>query len=1048
MKIKNLMVAVMGCLLLTSCGNLSSSDNTTTYSVSFFDDETLLNKIDVKEGDKVTRPTDPIKDSFTFDNWYMDKELSTLYDFSLPVKNDLSIYASFLPVDYFAKFNKSYLPDYSMLEFDETIYSDMKDVSFSFSPKLITFNNNINTSMIYPFGAFSNLKVNSIKVEDNVLKVQTEGQIGSGKGYFAFAKEVSDAELYITTTIDVIERKAFIDNSTFRLVEENKKLDFTIAMTNIVLNNADNLSKEDYMAKVNSQEINCFSVTPSERYSLQMIDISDDFSSFRLRLSLPDVISKDIATELLETTIIHITGESLSNGTDYDFHIDLMNYSTKSDVRLYRYTHDEFRGKFTIKLLSCLVTNTFSDNLDKVIADPINKNLIISISGVEVVVNSLSVTDITTLTGYFSIAASEINVEQVTISLGEIKVSDELSFHVAKNWYDDTDISTIIETTSYQFDDSFVEGGGTGSVNQTASQCYRNVKTVVEQSTFEDSGTEEENDADKVINAATNIGMIGYGLYSGDFSTARGGASKLLGIEAIADPTTKVLNMLNSIYDKLLEIERKIDSIIDQLDVIQGELEDLGQQSLLSNYLAAHSAWKDFVTDYYTPLQNNVVSYSNDYFRYYYNLVIDSYNLNAGDEPVVTLCYDKNNELAFPSRNSAISIDGKMIDRSKTKTIVIPQLNYSLIGIFEHDGHVYPGIEENLIADLFSYGIYEENIVKDVIRTIRYNAMKNHFADGADLDAFTSTFTNFCTAFTSTEFGASTNTSITPLDSYRIMLETVYNFGFEIEPEFNLVISKIESTYYCSRSILRFVQYINAGEIISTRYDDLNESVKKEFTDTRFYHDNIDPKTVYCYSTGCYLTYSLEALGIAIEVTGDYDSGYDEDAYLNRGENYDVYNHNEPSALTSIDEASVRLMALKVKLYNNLKGSSFNFGEYLAQIGIIPKDKLSQTLGVILEIGELEDDDDDIEDMSFPSNWLIDCDRSYTYAFTGKSYSFVDGNTVNGLCAITYNAVSTPLGSYVGIGDVTNVGIYDSTSGYNYGVWAYFVNFIAVSPNP
>lgn len=141
-------------------------------------------------------------------------------------------------------------------------------------------------------------------------------------------------------------------------------------------------------------------------------------------------------------------------------------------------------------------------------------------------------------------------------------------------------------------------------------------------------------------------------------------------------------------------------------------------------------------------------------------------------------------------------------------------------------------------------------------------------------------------------------------------------------------------------------------------------------------------------------------------------------------------------------------LALKVKLYNNLKGSSFNFGEYLAQIGIIPKDKLSQTLGVILEIGGLEDDDDDIEDMSFPSNWQIDCDRSYTYAFTGKSYSFVDGNTVNGLCAITYNAVSTPLGSYVGIGDVTNVGIYDSTSGYNYGVWAYFVNFIAVSPNP
>ena len=56
---------------------------------------------------------------------------------------------------------------------------------------------------------------------------------------------------------------------------------------------------------------------------------------------------------------------------------------------------------------------------------------------------------------------------------------------------------------------------------------------------------------------------------------------------------------------------------------------------------------------------------------------------------------------------------------------------------------------------------------------------------------------------------------------------------------------------------------INSGEFISTRYDNLDKLVEQEFTDTRFYHSNINAKTIYCYSSAGYVRYSCDAYGIA-----------------------------------------------------------------------------------------------------------------------------------------------------------------------------------------
>lgn len=52
----------------------------------------------IAEGEKVTEPEDPMREGFNFEDWYLDAELTLLYDFESPVTEDITLYAEWTEI--------------------------------------------------------------------------------------------------------------------------------------------------------------------------------------------------------------------------------------------------------------------------------------------------------------------------------------------------------------------------------------------------------------------------------------------------------------------------------------------------------------------------------------------------------------------------------------------------------------------------------------------------------------------------------------------------------------------------------------------------------------------------------------------------------------------------------------------------------------------------------------------------------------------------------------------------------------------------------------
>lgn len=83
-------------LSLTSCDD--SQSTLQTYSISFYDDDTLISEISTSGYEIITLPEAPIKDNYTFKGWYLDKntwneKLSEDYFINKALTHDINSYA-------------------------------------------------------------------------------------------------------------------------------------------------------------------------------------------------------------------------------------------------------------------------------------------------------------------------------------------------------------------------------------------------------------------------------------------------------------------------------------------------------------------------------------------------------------------------------------------------------------------------------------------------------------------------------------------------------------------------------------------------------------------------------------------------------------------------------------------------------------------------------------------------------------------------------------------------------------------------------------------
>lgn len=99
---------------------------TNSYTVTFnYNDGSDPVEVSVYYNKKVAEPEDPTRDGWTFDGWYIDGEVTpTVYDFSTPVTEDISLSASWTPILYTVEFNSmggSEVATYTNLRYGQTI---------------------------------------------------------------------------------------------------------------------------------------------------------------------------------------------------------------------------------------------------------------------------------------------------------------------------------------------------------------------------------------------------------------------------------------------------------------------------------------------------------------------------------------------------------------------------------------------------------------------------------------------------------------------------------------------------------------------------------------------------------------------------------------------------------------------------------------------------------------------------------------------------------------------------------------------------------------
>lgn len=1057
---KLLFTSMMSVCLLSGCSSSSIKEHT----VNFYNGSELYLTQTVKNGECASEPESPTQLEKNFVCWCSDQALHVNYNFSTPVVADLSLYALFENAEPFTDFSE-YHPVNGPFLSNQHFFDGDKDIQIILSSDGVEMYNSISNNQVLLSGAFEDLKVSNVTSENQVITICTTGLVKKGTGYVSFSKATNKKEIFLTMPLEVNEKQVptvFIDKSSYTIVKSEKDIIFSVYTEYQSLVHGE-MTPEEYLEKIKDGTYNYFSLTENENYEFNVTGIHDDFNGFDAKVHFKGDFNEQTLSDFCNNIKFNIAKEALDDGQAHELIFECATPQTVTSLLITPMKKDTFRGDYRIHAVGSRISQSFVDNVLTLLTEPNNKNLFITIPDAEVVISSINVANDYEIYGKIDIT-TQSNLDNASVSLNEIKIGETVIDPLYKLFADEK-IDVAIESTPVIVG---YDPTKTGTINQDEGASYLGIKSYIQNLALDE---DEDSAIDDLIFIGTTLGKIAYGVYSGDYAMAGDAVGKAFGLDFLRNPSLLMLDRLAEIMDKLQEIENRIQEISEKIEDLKKELEEVGQQTVLNTFLEAYTIWNTFKSQYYAPMMDEVRNYTTAYYRYYYNFAIASHPDSIGEKATLNIYYDATGNLLFPADNLIYSVDGKIIDKSKTKTIVFPELNHTLAGIRHNDGHAYTTIENDIITDLTSYRSYSDDELSEILKSLTYYAMKSYFSSQATIDSFTNTFRNFCEAMTASDIVSSV--SIAPLECFSILLKTVFNFGFEIEPDLNLVAVKLQSAFYAAKKIFDFVVSINSGDIDANIYENLISKVVEELTSTRFYRSNDEHGNVFSFVTNCYIEAATKAYGIQFTCDSSNERVKTVKIVADDFKNLDA---EEVKDFVSVTEEDLAFMKIKVEIYNLIKGTNYSFKGYLCKIGIIPKELLSITFGILTKIDGIINDEDDIDDLSHPGKYhqaSFDSpnatpeitynkydsigdfywDGTYVYGLKGKMISFDTGDSYQMLVAFTATHMQNAYGDYNSkplgfFGDGINIGYFYNQFYDAVCVWAYYVSFRVVQTDP
>ena len=1055
--ITKIIIPIFAISLLSGCGGNGASTTEEEFTVSFYDNSELYTTQVVKNGECAIEPEKPIKADNEFKYWCIDSTLTKEYDFSTPVTKDFSLYALFNPVAPFSDYSDKFHPVSSPFIVEQNFFIGDQDIDIVLKADEIEMKTNIDTKQVRLEGGFEDLEVTSVDSKDNVVTIHTKGIVKSEDSYVVFAKSTNSEHIYLTVPFKINEKlvpSVSINYSSVTIDLARDAIYFSIESEYQTLKHDEKMTAIQYLEKVNDGTFNYFRVTESVDYQMNIVKIHDDFRGFDVKIDVSKDIDEAMLNQIASDVHFFVSKEAFEDEIEHEFTLDFISQKITSQILVTPMKVNSYSGTYRIHVNGAKFSSDFIKSFEKLLVDPNNKNLFLRMPEADVIVRSINLTNDYEIQGKIDIYSESVLTE-ATVSLNPIKIDEETIEPLSKLFTNEpVSISPILTKVKVGYDSSKA-----GTIEQDTGSNYQGIKSYIEYlSAYEDTTI------DDLIFIGSTIGKIAYGAYSNDYAKIGEALGKAFGIDAIRDPTSLMLDRLQGLMDKLEEIENRIQDLSEKIEDLKRELEAIGQLSILDNFLNAYSIWTNFKSEYYSPLIDEIRDYTLSYSRYFYDFAMSSHPNSEGNVAKIDIYYDKAGKVVFPADNYIYSVDGKVIDKSKTKTIVFPELIHTLAGIRHASGRAYDGIEDDIIVDLMSRYQYKDEEISNIMQTLIFNAMKNHFTTTQKISDFANRFENFCDALTASDIISSVN--ISPLECFSIMLRTIYNFGFEIEPDLNLVAIKFRTVFYSARKIFEFVKFIDTGDIDIGRYESIVKNVESELSSTRFYRSNDEKGNVYSYVTDCYVRAATTSYGI--QFSQDYYKNTTTKIVAGDVLNPDATNLSEFSSITEND---VSMMKLKVKVYNVIKGTNYSFKGYLAKIGIIPEELYATTLGVLTKIDGIVEGSDtyglsvpkNLDELHFTDPYTEPTvikeeeniedfakNGSFIYALKGKWISFDDEKSYEMVTAFVGSHMRDAYGKFynspsVGVFGNCNVGVlYDAGTRDGFIAWANYVVFIPV----